>query len=146
LLDSKMQREWSKVQGRFEDIAFQEPPNQQLRLLAKTIEYSEDKQLKIAVNSAKELATKIAKNDWCPPLLKSEELVKLCLNTYPIHPTTLVALPYLFRRLAQNERSIFVYLASHEPEGFQEFISKNEINTFIRLPDLFNYLSANFQG
>jgi hypothetical protein len=33
-LDSVSQREWSKVQGRFEDIPFQEPPHQQIRLLS----------------------------------------------------------------------------------------------------------------
>ena len=38
-LDRSAQREWSKVQGRFEDIAFQEPPAQQIRLLANTIDY-----------------------------------------------------------------------------------------------------------
>jgi len=146
LLDSKTQREWAKVQGRFEDIAFQEPPTQQLRLLAKAIEYSDEKRIKGALSSIKEIAGKIASNGWRPPMLKPEEFVDLSLHSYPFHPTSLVALPYLFKRLAQNERSIFAYLASHEPAGFQDFISKNEINSFIHLPDLFDYLSANFQG
>lgn len=33
VLDQTTQKEWAKVQGRFEDIAFQEPPTQQTRLL-----------------------------------------------------------------------------------------------------------------
>jgi hypothetical protein len=37
-LDSISQREWTKVQGRFEDIAFQEPPGQQMWLLARALE------------------------------------------------------------------------------------------------------------
>lgn len=146
LLDSRTQREWAKVQGRFEDIAFQEPPTQQLRLLAKAIEYSDQKRIKETLFAVKEIAEQISSNGWRPPLLKQGEFVDLALHSYPFHPTALVALPYLFKRLAQNERSIFAYLASHEPAGFQEFISKNEILSFIRLPDLFDYLSANFQG
>ena len=146
LLDSKTQREWAKIQGRFEDIAFQEPPIQQLRLLAKTIEYSDEKRIKGALASLKDIAGSLSSNGWCPLMLKPEEFVNLSLHSYPFHPTSLIALPYLFKRLAQNERSIFAFLASHEPGGFQEFISKNEINSFIHLPDLFDYLSANFQG
>ena len=134
------------MQGRFEDIAFQEPPTQQLRLLAKAIEYSDEKKLKGALSAIKEIAEKVSVNGWRPPMLKPEEFIDLSLHSYPFHPTSLVALPYLFKRLAQNERSIFAYLASHEPAGFQEFIFKNEIDSFIYLPDLFDYLSANFQG
>ncbi|GAP08692.1 hypothetical protein ATHL_03599 [Anaerolinea thermolimosa] len=38
LLDRATQREWAKVQGRFEDIPYQEPPLQQIRLLANAFE------------------------------------------------------------------------------------------------------------
>ena len=39
-VDSVGQSEWAKIQGRFQDIAFQEPPNQQLWLLANALEYT----------------------------------------------------------------------------------------------------------
>lgn len=58
----------------------------------------------------------------------------------------LVALPSLFRRLAQNERSIFAYLAAHEPFGFQEFLATRQAPAMVRLADLFDYLTVNFQG
>ena len=146
LLDSKTQREWAKIQGRFEDIPFQESPTQQLRLLGNTIEYLDRKQIAQVLPSLQRFATKISSDGWCPPMMKPQELVDISLRTYPFHPTALVSLPYLFRRLAQNERSVFAYLASHEPAGFQEFLSRNEINSFICLADLFDYLSINFQG
>jgi hypothetical protein len=146
LLDIKTQREWSKVQGRYEDIAFQESPNQQIRLLANTIEYVDQKQIKTVLPALKQSAQEAADAGWCPPMMKSGEFVELAQRTYPLHPAALIALPYVFRRLAQNERSIFAYLASHEPAGFQEFIELNKIGAFIRLPELFDYLSANFQG
>ncbi|MGB9620401.1 MAG: hypothetical protein ACPL7K_08315, partial [Armatimonadota bacterium] len=41
-LDSGTQREWAKVQGRFEDIAFQEPPDQQMRLIVSALRHSDD--------------------------------------------------------------------------------------------------------
>lgn len=146
LLDKKTQQEWSKVQGRFEDIPFQEPPNQQIRLLANTIELSDEAALNGVVVTLQQAAQDAAKTGWCPPMMKADEFSMLAAKTYPLHPTALAALPFIFRRLAQNERSIFAYLSSHEPSGFQEFIEQNLVGEFIRLPELFDYLAANFQG
>jgi len=146
LLDNKTQREWSKVQGRFDDIPFQEPANQQIRLLANAIEYSEPALLNNVDTSLQQAAQDAAQTGWCPPMMKSEEFAGLAIQTYPLHPTALAALPFVFRRLAQNERSIFAYLSSHEPSGFQEFIEQNSVGEFIRLSELFDYLAANFQG
>jgi hypothetical protein len=145
-LDRSAQREWSKVQGRFEDIAFQEPPAQQIRLLANAIDYDNSTFLTGVLENLQDAAKKAVDSGWAPNLMKSEEFFELSARTYPFHPTALVALPYIFHRLAQNERSIFAYLASFEPAGFQEFIQRNQIGRFIRLPELFDYLFANFQS
>ncbi|RIK33737.1 MAG: hypothetical protein DCC57_24835, partial [Chloroflexi bacterium] len=67
-------------------------------------------------------------------------------RAYPFHPTALTALPHLFRRLAQNERSAFAYLTSHEPFGFQEFLQQHAPPSSISLADLFDYVLANFQA
>lgn len=146
MLDQSSQREWNKVQGRFEDIAFQEPPIQQTRLLAKTIEPVDLDRIRELVPTLTETAQMAIEAGWCPSLMKGEEFQEICQGAYPFHPSTLVALPYLFKRLAQNERSIFAYLASYEPYGFQEFLRSSAAPTFLRLPDLFDYLVANFQA
>ncbi len=78
--------------------------------------------------------------------MEDADFARVCLQAYPLHPTTLVALPYLFRRLAQNERSLFAYLASQEPFGFQEFLHRERVPAVIRLVHLFDYLTANYQG
>lgn len=145
-LDRSAQREWSKIQGRFEDIAFQEPPAQQIRLLASAIDYDNPRLITRVLKGQQASAKGAVGSGWVPSLIKSEEFVELSARTYPFHPTALVALPYIFQRLAQNERSIFAYLASFEPAGFQEFIQRNPIGRFIRLPEMFDYLFANFQG
>lgn len=146
LLDNTTQREWSKVQGRFADIPFQEPPSQQMWLIANALQFTEPK----AMSEVKEMlhgyAQNVVEHGWCPPMTKPEDFVDLCTRAYPLHPTALVTLPFIFRRLAQNERSIFAYLASLEPYGLQEFLQQNHLPAQVRLSDLFDYLSANFQG
>ena len=146
MLDQTTQREWAKVQGRFEDIAFQEPPTQQTRLLANAIDMIGQEEIHRLVPNLKQIAQETIEAGWCPSLMKREEFLEICQAAYPLHPSVLVALPYLFKRLAQNERSIFAYLASFEPFGFQEFIRTHNPPSFLRLHDLFDYLTANFQA
>jgi hypothetical protein len=145
-LGRNTQREWSKVQGRFEDIAFQEPPTQQIRLLANAIDYDNPDNLTGELKYIRDAANKLVTEGWSPPLMKEDEFVQLAQRTYPFHPTALIALPYIFHRLAQNERSIFAYLTSFEPAGFQEFILRKPVGKYVRLPELFDYLASNFQG
>ena len=140
LLDRATQREWAKVQGRFEDIPFQEPPIQQMRLLANAMVGSES-----YIFSDLTLSKKVLR-EWCPPTMSAEEFEALSRKVFPLHPSVFVSLPYIFRRLAQNERSLFVYLSSLEPFGFQEFLSTHSLGETLCLPYIFDYIVANFQG
>lgn len=143
-LDITTQREWAKVQGRFADIAFQEPPHQQMSLLAHAIDRTEI--LGQVDKLMADYARHSLEHNWKPPLLSALEFDDLCRQAYPLHPTTLVALPHLFRRLAQNERSLFSYLGSLEPFGFQEFLHTHQPPDVVQLHHLFDYLVANYQG
>jgi hypothetical protein len=144
--DGLMQREWAKIQGRFEDIAFQEPPTQQMWLLANALEYANERHLCTLWPDTEALIEEAIQGDWRPSLMKEDEFRRLCCRVRPFHPTAMVALPYLFQRLAQNERSMFVYLTSLEPLGFQEYLAHQVAPTRVRLCDLFDYLAANYQG
>jgi hypothetical protein len=145
-LDQTSKREWAKIQGRFEDISFQEPYAQQTRLLAQAIDPADTKKTNTMVPNLRKITQETLDAGWCPSLMSREEFRDICQVAYPFHPSSLVALPYLFKRLAQNERSIFAYLASFEPFGFQEFLRSHTTPNFLRLPDLFDYLVANFQS
>ncbi len=144
LLDSTTQREWAKVQGRFEDIPFLEPPVQQMRLLARALNDTPDPPALTLAFA--ETIQAVEEAGWRPATIPLSEFTTLACRAYPLHPSAFVALPYFFRRLAQNERSIFAYLASQEPFGFQEFLAGHTSGEFLRLPDLFDYLAANYQG
>jgi hypothetical protein len=75
-----------------------------------------------------------------PAELKLDEwrwLVKTC---YPLHPTVVVALPLLFRTLAQNERSLFAFLTAQERGSLSEFLSKNDGQVPYLLHDLAIYI------
>lgn len=147
LLDTGTRREWSKIQGRFGDIAFLEPADQVIRMVAKAIRWKKDKQhgleakVEQVVNAAAEVGA-------APPGMPLDEFKRTAIDAYPLHPLTLVVLPYIFQRFGQNERSLFSYLSSMEPYGFQGFVKTRpmtaETPKFIRIGDLFDYFMSNF--
>jgi hypothetical protein len=148
LLDVGTRREWSKIQGRFSDIPFLEPADQVIRMIGAAIQRTEmaaPKDLNSAVDRVVTTALKIG---IMPPGMTREEFRRSALAAFPLHPLALVAIPYVFRRFGQNERSLFSYLSSAEPFAFQDFLKTHQMSgaspQFIRLADLFDYFSNNF--
>ena len=115
-LATSQREEWAKVQGRFEDVSFIEPTEQVLRLIGSAIEKTaavENPNLSAAVDL-----------ELKPRQLDKSEFVSLLESCLPLHPTVALIVSPLFRRFAQNERSLFALLNSSEPHGLQDFLSK----------------------
>jgi len=148
-LDSMTRREWAKIHGRFEDVAFLEPADQVIRMIATAIKWSGgDGPPQELLRRIRHVSRACAECGIAPPGMERSELEDICVRAYPLHPLTLVALPFIFRRFAQNERSLFSYLSSLEPGGFQEFLRSHTLSlqepTFVRLDNLFDHFTVNF--
>jgi hypothetical protein len=139
-LDSSGQREWAKVQGRFYDLAFLEPFEEQIRLAAKATHSLFDD--KYPFDDVQGIARAMVETRHCPPSLRAEEFISLCQSARPLHPTVLAAMPHVFRRLGQNERSLYAFLGSGEPCSVRSTLGQGG-KTTIRLADLFDYLAVN---
>lgn len=147
-LDIGTRREWSKIQGRFGDVAFLEPADQVIRMVGEAIRWKDSARPRGLRPSVEQVVIAASDLGIAPPGMPTDEFRKAAVASYPLHPLALVALPYIFRRFAQNERSLFSYLSSLEPQGFQEFVKttpmKPKAPEFVRLADLFNYFTSNF--
>ena len=126
------QEEWRKVQGRFEDFAFIEPVDETLRLLAHAIERDEE-----AAPTAKFIETvdRLLDEATLPAHFDVEQVRKHLINAFPLHPSVGLLVGPLFRRLAQNERSLFAFLASGEPESFLDVMRKAQQRQLSLLDD-----------
>ena len=147
LSDRTIRNEWAKVQERFQSIQFSESAATTIRMVAKAIQHKKPLSNKIESEVAEELLA-LKKIDIPLPIgIDFDTFKKLAKQSWPLHPSVLLAIPHLFRRLAQNERSIFSYLTSLEPFGFQEYLEKDlsEDEHFVRLKDIYSYLLANFE-
>ena len=136
---AKSQREeWAKVHGRFEDIAFVEPAEQILRLIGSAIQ---DKSVE-----KKEGLSLPVESDLKPIQLNDNEFSGLLRDCLPLHPTVALIIGPIFRRFAQNERSLFAFLSSSEPYGLQDFLLSQHYNgsvlPMLSVADLYDYLNT----
>lgn len=136
--------EWQKVQGRFRDVSFSLPAAQLLQLVGHAIERELSRPCERAYR--RQLRALAGRPGLSAALTweRAETSLRRCL---PLHPVTALLMWPLFRsKAAQNERSLFAFLSSHEPHGFQEFLSTEEASAEVpalyRLPRLYDYTAS----
>lgn len=136
--------EWQKVQGRFVDIAFQEPPEQLLKLIGAAIELNIPTELEAAYTKAVGEITGSPSLEEARQRISLGNLLPACV---PLHPITSLLLWPVFRsKLAQNERSLFAFLTGEEPFGFQQFLGLSTWNgqgaPFFPVDRLYDYITT----
>lgn len=143
-LSAGRRSEWAKVQGRFEDVAFEERSEQLLRLLAHAVRRDgTEADLRPVRERGEALAREAVAVGVRAGGMTAAELQNCLSACYPLHPLTAAVLGPLFRQLAQNERSLFAFLASSEPFGFREFLQQNiAAGGAYRLDCLYDYVMA----
>ena len=133
-LSREMRDEWSKIQGRFIDLPISVGPDEQLDLLARAIEVDG------GYSGQDGLAEQVA------DLLHRSTPPRLLEGCWPLHPVTACLLgPISRRRFGQNQRSLFSFLNSTEPRGFQDFLH-TATDADLYAPDLvWDYLRFNLE-
>jgi len=133
-------QEWAKVQGRFHDIAFLSGADETVALLGRAIS------CKTKPGVAESNALAVAKAVALRRPTEVEVLSRALAQTWPLNPVTSLLLgPVSRARFAQNERSVFGFLSSAEPNGFQEFLQSTDNGEATYDPArLWDYLSSNF--
>jgi hypothetical protein len=144
-LGENLKNEWSKVQGRFEEVPFLESTEQVLRVVSCAFSHSLSKVERAAVTAkSKEISLVLQESDALPGALSSKEAAELFDTCYPLHPVTAILLPMLCQKIAQNERTLFSYLGSHEEFGFQDVLGRlGAVDEYIYPHDIYDYFITN---
>ena len=133
-LSRDMRDEWAKIQGRFTDLAISVGPDEQLELLARAIEV--DVRIRKSATLAGQVATMLHRST--PP--------RLLEDCWPLHPITACLLgPISRRRFGQNQRSLFSFLSSTEPLGFQDYLQTSTGSDLYAPETLWDYLRVNLE-
>ena len=140
-LSHEMRDEWAKIQGRFVDLVVNAAGEEQIDLLARAIEGDPPSEA-AATFPAREVAD-------CVYWGRTENiasLIDMLSACWPLHPVTACLLgPISRRRFGQNQRSIFGFLNSSEPHGFQDFLKHASDDDLYRPDRLWDYLRVNLE-
>lgn len=139
-LSHQMRDEWAKIQGRFVDLVVNTAGEEQIDLISRAIE-SDHKPTK-----ASTLAKAVAKLARPERPSDAEHLAVTLEACWPLHPAVACLLgPISRRRFGQNQRSLFGFLNSSEPHGFQDFLKRADAGDLYMPDRLWDYLRANLE-
>jgi hypothetical protein len=139
-LSHEMRDEWAKIQGRFIDLVVNTAGEEQIDLISRAIE--SDYHPKTAAPQATYIAG-LARRDRAGA---ADHLALMLEKCWPLHPVVACLLgPISRRRFGQNQRSIFGFLNSSEPHGFQDFLKQTAEDRLYGPDQLWDYLRANLE-
>ena len=136
-LSRESRDEWAKIQGRFVDLAVNANGNEQIDLLSRAI---------VSERRAEEPGPVARGVAEFARAYTSPQLAQTLEECWPLHPIVACLLgPISRRRFGQNQRSLFGFLNSSEPQGFQDFL-RNADDGDLYTPDLlWDYLRINLE-
>lgn len=137
-VDGPQRREWAKVQGRFEDVAFVESPAQTRALIATVFKAGR-------INGeATETPFRGRINRWATK--QADDMRQLGIadladpaavaSCYPLHPLVALVLPELCSRYGQHERTLFSFLTGPDLSSAASFLARTNLPARGRLPSL----------
>ena len=143
--------EWKKVEGRFKATSINIKYDQCLSLIGniipKTGSWSSFKKrfgsnLNELYNQAWDF------KGFLMPAGDDNEKEKYLEDGYPLHPITLYALDRLSKKVAQNERTYFTYLAGDEDYSLSYQLQQYDVNEFhfVGLDAIYDYFEFNIRA
>ena len=136
--------EWIKIQGRYIDIPVNTASEEQIELIGKSISSNiKNSSFEKEIDATLE---NISKNKI---IVSPKKLKESLVKCWPISPIVVFLLTQISqKRFGQNQRSIFAFLNSAEPNSFREFVYSNEYSENIEyMPiNLFDYIKINFES
>ncbi len=133
--------EWLKVQGRFVDVPVNLAGEEQLELISRAI-------VTDGVSAGRVPARAVAEAVTAGRRGSVDALCERLERCWPLNPVVACLLgPLSRRRFGQNQRSIFGFLNSAEPFGFQDFLQNTDADSGLLYDTewLWSYLRANLE-
>ena len=128
--EGPQRREWAKVQGRFESMAYVESASQ-TRAFIGTV-FQADGGIRDRINDWAQRQSATMRSLGISEL-SDRDMVASC---YPLHPLAAAVLPELCNRYGQHERTLFSFLTSADPASAASYLNATEFPPEGELPSL----------
>ena len=143
-IDDKLPKEkvdgWRGVSGRFTEIELVDDQNQAYELMSSAIVKDSTRWtnwLRAGIPSHDELLSSVMQRSINSGLLDRENADMVVYGCHPLHPISAFLLPKLSEKVAQNERTLFTYLCSHEENSLSSVIEDTEL--FVSPDSIYDY-------
>lgn len=141
--------EWKKIEGRFKHSSMNTNSEQCLSLIKDIIVKKNDQWHSFKTHYSSELK-KLFDNsaDFKGFMVNRTTGYDFFEGGYPVHPISLYALDKLSKKIAQNERTFFTFLASKEKNSLYDFLVSNETSEFhfVGLDYIYDYFEPNIKS
>lgn len=133
--------EWVRSAERYEDVVLHDSTEQTAFLLAEAIVHRPAETGDVAAKAQKLYGEASVRGVFTT---RKSELAKIGPQLYPLHPASVACIANIAGRFGQNERSVFSFLQSLEPHGFQRFIhdARHGADVWYTLAELYDYVAA----
>ncbi len=132
--------EWEKVAERFEELVFDHPLSHTAALLTSALAVK-TAELPAKVRKESEIAARrVRALGWLGPRNAAEEMA-----CWPIHPSAVPVMARFFAGFGQNERSLFGFAASEEPNSLRTYAATTRVGDGLYdIPNFFDYIASSF--
>ena len=129
--EASQRREWAKVQGRFEDVAYVESARETRTLIGSVFDIRDDQLRERIRRRARTYAGSLRELGIADGT--DAEALASC---YPLHPLVALVLPELCSRYGQHERTLFSFLAGADPASAASFLAAKSLSARDPLPSV----------
>ena len=147
--NKSLANEWKKVEGRYKATPINDKQDQCLSLI-KNIVVKDRESWDLFKNKHQTRLNEIYSEaiEFKGFLVEASYATNPFEGAFPLHPIALYALDKLSKKVAQNERTFFTYLASKEEHSLYSFLSKHDVKDFhfVGLDEIYNYFEANIKS
>lgn len=132
--------EWEKVAERFEEMVFDHPLSHTAALLSAALAV-DSKRVPAKTRKAYDEVAKTVQNlGWLGP--RQHASTPTC---WPVHPSAIPVMARFFAGFGQNERSLFGFAASEEPNGLRAFAAETNLDgSLYGIHHFFDYVATSF--
>ena len=139
-LSESLKNEWTKIQGRFEEIPFIDSTEQTLKVLSQCFTNNQTFNDKDLNGKYKNFSVSLRQHFLS---IEKNSIHQLLMDCYPLHPVSCMMLPILSQKIAQNERTVFSFITSSQVNSFSYWLKKLKFGEFIKPHHIYDYFISN---
>lgn len=141
--------EWKKVEGRYKATPINDKQDQCLSLIRNILIKDPGVWDQFRSRYQEKLNNMYAEaSDFKGFLINAAHGENPFEGGFPLHPISLYALDKLSKKVAQNERTFFTYLASKEDNSLYRFLSRTELDEFhfVGINEIYDYFEPSIKA